>query len=65
LDCVGKQVIKTTFKDGAEMNEEYDISTGSLVVRRWKSSGSLGSKATSWEYEIGEVKVSDLNTQTV
>ncbi|XP_071090278.1 protein DPCD-like [Haliotis cracherodii] len=49
----GRRKIHFTFKDGAEMTEEYDLQTSELVVRRWRRQGQLGG-AGKWETEVGE-----------
>ena len=50
----GRHKVQTIYRDGTEMVEEYDARTGELVLRRWKSTSGIGSKATGWLYEIGE-----------
>ena len=49
----GKRRVHTTFEDGTEMVEEYDIMSNDLLTRRWKSKGVLGNDG-AWEYEIGQ-----------
>ena len=41
----------TTFEDGVEMVEEYDISKDDLVSRKWKSPNIVSGKGDVWEYE--------------
>jgi hypothetical protein len=38
-----KLTCRTSYTDGVELAEEYDIRTGDLNVRRWKQKGALGS----------------------
>lgn len=49
----GRRKIHYTFPDETEMVEEYDVSSGELLVRKWKKTSSVGREG-KWEYEIGE-----------
>jgi len=49
----GKKRIHTTFSDGCEMVEEYDMTTDELVSKRWKEQNAIG-KDKGWVFEIGE-----------
>ena len=50
----GRRRVHTTWPDGMEFVEEFSAATDELLVRRWKSGASALSKASKWEYEIGE-----------
>eukprot|EP00500_Bicosoecida_sp_ms1_P003063 CAMPEP_0203806810 /NCGR_PEP_ID=MMETSP0115-20131106/707_1 /ASSEMBLY_ACC=CAM_ASM_000227 /TAXON_ID=33651 /ORGANISM="Bicosoecid sp, Strain ms1" /LENGTH=216 /DNA_ID=CAMNT_0050715477 /DNA_START=51 /DNA_END=701 /DNA_ORIENTATION=- len=51
----GKLTVHTTYTDGAEKVEDYDLRTDELLVRRWKAGGGLGiGGSAKWEYEVGE-----------
>jgi len=45
--------VHTTFDDGSELVEEYDVKTGELVERKRRGKTVLGRQA-DWEYLIGE-----------
>jgi hypothetical protein len=49
----GKRRIQTTFDDGAELVEEYDVVTDELVTRKWRGQGVLGGDGR-WQFEIGD-----------
>lgn len=51
--AAGKRRFHTTFRDGAECVEEYDMRTNELVTRRWRQKTVLGADGT-WQIEIGE-----------
>eukprot|EP00740_Mantoniella_antarctica_P014753 CAMPEP_0181370202 /NCGR_PEP_ID=MMETSP1106-20121128/13277_1 /TAXON_ID=81844 /ORGANISM="Mantoniella antarctica, Strain SL-175" /LENGTH=188 /DNA_ID=CAMNT_0023486933 /DNA_START=215 /DNA_END=781 /DNA_ORIENTATION=+ len=48
-----RRKVHTTFEDGAEMVEEYDLKTDELVVRKRRSKTVLG-KDCEWEFLVGE-----------
>ncbi|CAB3988610.1 Hypothetical predicted protein [Paramuricea clavata] len=48
----GRRKIHYTFPD-KELVEEYDVHSGLLLVRKWKSRTTLGADK-KWEFEIGE-----------
>eukprot|EP01027_Heterolobosea_sp_BB2_P011885 GEZU01017253.1.p1 GENE.GEZU01017253.1~~GEZU01017253.1.p1 ORF type:complete len:215 (-),score=44.11 GEZU01017253.1:206-796(-) len=48
----GRKKIHTTFDDGSEMVEEYDLETDELVVRKTRKPTKLGGEG-EWFYEIG------------
>ncbi|XP_055503081.1 protein DPCD [Leucoraja erinacea] len=49
----GKRKVHYVFTDGAEMVEEYEISSDQLKVRKWKQKTTLGSPG-QWQFEVGE-----------
>jgi hypothetical protein len=49
----GRRKVHTTYPDGAEMIEEFDLKTDELLVRRRRGRTTLG-KDTPWEYLVGE-----------
>ncbi|GAX74324.1 hypothetical protein CEUSTIGMA_g1773.t1 [Chlamydomonas eustigma] len=49
----GRRKVHTTFDDGGELVEEYDVKTGELLERRRRGKTVLGRQA-DWEYLIGE-----------
>ena len=49
----GRRKVHTTYPDGAEMIEEFDLKTDELLVRRRRGRTTLG-KDTPWEYIVGE-----------
>ncbi|XP_067035258.1 protein DPCD-like isoform X1 [Acropora muricata] len=49
----GRRKVHYTFPDDVEMVEEYETTSGELLVRKWKKKSGLG-KAGKWEFEIGE-----------
>eukprot|EP00939_MAST-03C_sp_MAST-3C-sp1_P005465 g5465.t1 len=49
--------VMNTWRDGTEMIEEYEKSTGKLAVRKWRKRDALG-RSGKWEFEIGEPTVS-------
>eukprot|EP00474_Spongospora_subterranea_P011056 CRZ11514.1 hypothetical protein [Spongospora subterranea] len=48
----GRRKIHTTFHDGTEMVEEYDLRTDDLVVRKCRGKTMLGA-IQDWKYEVG------------
>lgn len=48
----GRRKFHTTYPNGEEMVEEYDLKTDRLVVRKVRRSTTLGGEGT-WEYELG------------
>lgn len=50
----GRKKIHTTFRDGAEMVEEFDERTDVLLVRKVKKASIVGSKEPQWVYEVGQ-----------
>ena len=49
----GRRKVHTTFEDGSELVEEYDLKTDELLVRKRRSKTVLG-KDSEWEYLVGE-----------
>lgn len=49
----GRRKVHYTFKDEVEMVEEYDSTSGALLVRKWKKKTGLGKEA-KWDFEVGE-----------
>ncbi|XP_020897385.1 protein DPCD [Exaiptasia diaphana] len=49
----GKRKVHYTFPDHTEMVEEYSVSSGELLVRKFKKRNTIG-KEGRWEYEVGE-----------
>ncbi|XP_078358798.1 protein DPCD-like [Oculina patagonica] len=49
----GRRKVHYTFPNETEMVEEYDVSSGELSVRKWKTKSGVG-RESKWEYEIGE-----------
>ncbi|XP_072883169.1 protein DPCD [Hemitrygon akajei] len=49
----GRRKVHYVFPDGAEMVEEYEISSDELKVRKWKQKTTLGSPG-QWQFEVGE-----------
>ncbi|KAL8580196.1 hypothetical protein ACOMHN_049256 [Nucella lapillus] len=61
----GRRKIHFDFQEGLELSEEYDLTTGELVVRRWRKKGSLGGQG-SWETEVGDsAAMSNLETDGI
>jgi len=52
----GRRKVHTTFDDGSELVEEYDVKTGELLERRRCGKTVLGRQA-EWEYLVGEAPV--------
>mmetsp|Transcript_43395 Transcript_43395/g.130146 ORF Transcript_43395/g.130146 Transcript_43395/m.130146 type:complete len:195 (-) Transcript_43395:285-869(-) len=48
-----RRKVHTTFDDGAELVEEYDATTGELLVRKRRGKTVLGRQA-DWEYLVGD-----------
>lgn len=48
----GRKRVHTTFPDGTEMVEEFDIQTDQLLVRRRRAKTVIG-RETDWVYEVG------------
>lgn len=48
-----RRKVHTTFEDGSEMVEEYDLKTDELMVRKRRSKTVLG-KDSEWEFLVGE-----------
>mmetsp|Transcript_3983 Transcript_3983/g.11251 ORF Transcript_3983/g.11251 Transcript_3983/m.11251 type:complete len:197 (-) Transcript_3983:228-818(-) len=53
INSGGRRKLHTTFEDGSEMVEEYDLQTNELIVRKRRSKTVVG-KQESWEYLVGE-----------
>mmetsp|Transcript_7786 Transcript_7786/g.22245 ORF Transcript_7786/g.22245 Transcript_7786/m.22245 type:complete len:127 (+) Transcript_7786:1349-1729(+) len=51
-----KKSVHTTFKDGSELVEEYDLKTDELLVRKKRSKTKLGGEG-KWEYLVGDAPV--------
>jgi len=51
--AAGRKKLHTTWEDGTELIEEYDVNTEELVLRRRRKKTPLG-KATEWEYLYGD-----------
>ncbi|KAG1666950.1 hypothetical protein FOA52_004233 [Chlamydomonas sp. UWO 241] len=49
----GRRKVHTTFDDGAELVEEYDVASGELLVRKRRGKTVLGRQA-NWEYLVGD-----------
>ncbi|KAJ3104482.1 hypothetical protein HDU96_008914 [Phlyctochytrium bullatum] len=49
----GRKKVHTTFPDGSELVEEFDLKTDEILIRRWRRKTVLGA-LTDWTYEIGE-----------
>ena len=47
----GKRRVNSTYPDGSEMVEEYDINTNECLIRKIKLKREFG--ASDWKYEIG------------
>lgn len=52
----GRRKVHTTFDDGSELIEEYEIQSGELVVRKRRGKTVLGRQA-EWEYLVGDAPV--------
>ena len=55
----GKQRVHTTFSDTSELIEEFNVSTGVLLLRKTKpaslsSLNSASSNSTGWILEVGD-----------
>ncbi|KAG9390169.1 Protein DPCD [Carpediemonas membranifera] len=50
----GRRKIHSTFDDGTELVEEFDIRSNELVIRKWKKQSVLTTCEADWEYEVGE-----------
>eukprot|EP00736_Rhodelphis_marinus_P010880 Rmarinus@m.14045 len=48
----GVKKFHTTYPDGSEMVEEYDVKTDDLLVRKTRRKQALGGEG-EWEYEVG------------
>ncbi|OXB71597.1 UNVERIFIED_CONTAM: hypothetical protein H355_011232 [Colinus virginianus] len=48
----GRRIVHSTFPDGSEMIEEYDVEDDCLLIRKTRKNSPFG-KRSSWEYEIG------------
>eukprot|EP00768_Dysnectes_brevis_P002298 gnl/Dysnectes_brevis/1755_a2002_2372.p1 GENE.gnl/Dysnectes_brevis/1755_a2002_2372~~gnl/Dysnectes_brevis/1755_a2002_2372.p1 ORF type:complete len:199 (+),score=17.39 gnl/Dysnectes_brevis/1755_a2002_2372:89-685(+) len=55
----GLQKIHTSFEDGTESVEEFDMKTQLCVIRKWKRRNAFGAVSTTWDYEIGMDPSSD------
>ena len=51
--AAGKRRFHTTFKDGAECVEEFDLRSNEITSRRWRQKTVLGVDGP-WEVEIGD-----------
>ncbi|XP_068255316.1 protein DPCD isoform X1 [Nyctibius grandis] len=49
----GKRKIHYLFEDGKEMAEEYDMTSGQLLSRKWREKNTLGGSG-KWQVEVGE-----------
>lgn len=49
----GRKKIHSSFEDGSEMIEEYDVNTDQLLVRKFREKTSLGQQR-DWEFLVGE-----------
>lgn len=48
----GRRKFHTTYKDGEEMVEEFDLNTNQLLVRKRRRPTVLGGEG-EWQFEIG------------
>ena len=53
LNQGGRRKVHTTFDDGSELVEEFDLRTDELLVRKRRGRSALG-KDGAWEYLVGE-----------
>eukprot|EP00730_Choanoeca_flexa_P018407 TRINITY_DN8944_c0_g1_i4.p1 TRINITY_DN8944_c0_g1~~TRINITY_DN8944_c0_g1_i4.p1 ORF type:complete len:201 (+),score=34.61 TRINITY_DN8944_c0_g1_i4:165-767(+) len=49
----GRKQFQYTFADGAEMVEEYDSNSDTLLLRKWRRQKAIGGTG-SWDVELGE-----------
>lgn len=49
----GRRKVHTTFEDGSELVEEFDLKTDELLVRKRRTKTALGGD-NPWEYLVGE-----------
>lgn len=55
INSAGRRKLHTTFEDGGEMVEEYDLQTNELLVRKRRSKTVLGAHGP-WEYLVGDAE---------
>eukprot|EP00756_Hemistasia_phaeocysticola_P049946 Hpha_TRINITY_DN24551_c0_g1::TRINITY_DN24551_c0_g1_i1::g.172596::m.172596/K20800/DPCD; protein DPCD len=48
----GRKKVHSSFMDGTELVEEFDVVTDQLIVRKWRKPGTLGGEG-NWVYEVG------------
>ena len=48
----GKRKFHTTYEDGSELVEEYDLASNQLLVRKTRRPTALGGEG-NWVYELG------------
>lgn len=53
LSAGGRRKLHTTFGDGTELIEEYDLTTDELISRRRRRKTTLG-KQSDWEWLYGD-----------
>jgi len=51
-----RKTIHTTFSDGGELVEEYDVKTDELLLRKQRARTKLGGEG-KWEYLVGDAPV--------
>eukprot|EP00471_Norrisiella_sphaerica_P005610 CAMPEP_0184489470 /NCGR_PEP_ID=MMETSP0113_2-20130426/15525_1 /TAXON_ID=91329 /ORGANISM="Norrisiella sphaerica, Strain BC52" /LENGTH=86 /DNA_ID=CAMNT_0026872901 /DNA_START=130 /DNA_END=387 /DNA_ORIENTATION=- len=56
----GRRKHHTSWPDGSEMVEEYEVSSNRLVVRKVRSKSSLG-KLSDWQILVGEPEKKEFN----
>mmetsp|Transcript_9213 Transcript_9213/g.23559 ORF Transcript_9213/g.23559 Transcript_9213/m.23559 type:complete len:195 (-) Transcript_9213:25-609(-) len=55
INSGGRRKLHTTFEDGSEMVEEYDLQTNELLVRKRRAKTVLGGQGP-WEYMVGDAE---------
>ncbi|CAG9463068.1 unnamed protein product [Pedinophyceae sp. YPF-701] len=55
INSGGRKKMHTTFDDGSELVEEYDMTTDELLVRKWRRKTPLG-KLQNWEFLVGDAE---------
>ena len=53
----GRRKVHTTFEDGREMVEEFDVVTDELVLRKVRQGKTALGREGSWVYEVGDEPV--------
>merc|ERR1712216_807053 len=59
----GKKKVHSTWKDGAEMVEEYDAKTGALLSRQRRTRNVWG-KESDWIVEVGQPAAEKFDAKT-
>eukprot|EP00467_Chlorarachnion_reptans_P016672 CAMPEP_0114519642 /NCGR_PEP_ID=MMETSP0109-20121206/19125_1 /TAXON_ID=29199 /ORGANISM="Chlorarachnion reptans, Strain CCCM449" /LENGTH=188 /DNA_ID=CAMNT_0001700421 /DNA_START=179 /DNA_END=745 /DNA_ORIENTATION=- len=60
MELAGRRKKHTSWPDGSEMIEEYDIASARLVLRKIRSKSKLG-KLSDWKVLLGEAEVKNFD----